>query len=97
MAEDNKGKRDQKISLAPIVVEHLKMESIPPRAVFAAWVSEGTLFTEFARIKAAGVARRPKDHYTFHDPAPAPSAATLPDSEGADLGLMRKRITDTAE
>jgi integrase len=77
-AEDNKGKRDQKVPVHAIVVEHLRgLKSFRP-TVFP-WLkvvgnrtmqaNRRTLFDEFARIqKAAGV--KPewrKERYGFHD------------------------------
>lgn len=63
-AEDNKGKRDQFVSLNPVVVEHLrKLPSFEP--VFFPWnINRRVLWDEFARIQqAAGVG----SHYGFHD------------------------------
>ncbi|HTM55353.1 MAG TPA: tyrosine-type recombinase/integrase [Pirellulales bacterium] len=68
-AEDNKGKRDQRIPLHPLVVEHLrKLKSFSP-VVFVWEHPRRGLFDEFHAIqKAAGV--RPegsKAFYGFHD------------------------------
>ncbi len=75
--EDNKGKRDERVRLHPVVVEHLrKLASFDVR-VFPWPKSERTLYDEFARIqRAAGInlpcARKhqhtPACHvYGFHD------------------------------
>jgi integrase len=68
-ADDNKGKRDQKIALHPLVIEHLqRVPGFDP--VFFPWnYRKATLFNEFARIqrKASIKPERGKDHYTFHD------------------------------
>jgi len=55
-ADDNKGKRDEKIKLHPVVVAHLsKLKGFTPK-VFPWYRSEGLLMTEFARIQdAAGI------------------------------------------
>jgi integrase len=55
-AEDNKGKRDEKVKLHPVVVEHLrKLRSFDPN-VFPWNHNRRTLQTEFARIQeAAGI------------------------------------------
>jgi integrase len=66
---DNKGKRDQKVPLHPLVVEHLsKLASFNP-CVFPWSNARRSLFDEFNKLQgAAGV--RPeggKAHYGFHD------------------------------
>jgi integrase len=68
-AEDNKGKRDQKIPMHPVVVEHLRrLVSFSP-VVFPWGHHERNLFKEFNALqKAAGVKLTgPRDHYGFHD------------------------------
>lgn len=68
-AADNKGKRDQRVPLHPIVVEHLrKLASFSP-VVFAWEHPRRGLFDEFHAIqKAAGVKPEgTKDWYGFHD------------------------------
>jgi integrase len=68
-AEDNKGDRDQVISLPPLVVEHLKrIPSFDP--LFFPWDQhERTLYEHFAAIQTeAGVKpARSKARYGFHD------------------------------
>ena len=68
-AEDNKGKRDQKIPLHPLVVEHLR--NVPGfNPCFFPWSPNRRLLWEvFQAIqKAAGVTLTGrKDHYAFHD------------------------------
>ncbi len=68
-AEDNKGKRDQRVPLHPVVVDHLRKLVCFSATVFAWEHAKRALFTEFYKIqKAAGV--RPeggKSHYGFHD------------------------------
>lgn len=66
---DNKGKRDQCVSLNPLVVDHLRaVQSLSP--FFFPWHhSEKHLYTQLERIgEAAGVKpARGKAYYTFHD------------------------------
>jgi integrase len=75
--EDNKGKRDEKVKLHPVVVEHLrKLASFDPH-VFPWNPSRRTLDKEFARIQEkAGIhlpCRKKHEHtpachvYGFHD------------------------------
>ena len=67
-AEDNKGKRDQKIVLHPLVIEHL--QKIPSfDTVFFPWnQSRRMLWEELKRIQhPEGIKAIGKDHYTFHD------------------------------
>ncbi len=69
LAADNKGKRDQKIPLHPVVIEHLKkLRSFSP-LVFPWPHTRRGLYGEFHAIqKAAGVQPiGPKPHYGFHD------------------------------
>ena len=69
LAVDNKGKRDQRVPLHGLVVEHLtKIASFSPH-VFAWDRSRRALFDEFAMIQdAAGVRPEgPKRRYGFHD------------------------------
>ena len=68
-AADNKGKRDQRIPLHPIVVEHLrKLKAFSP-TVFAWGHPRRALFDEFATIQAAAKAKPEgtKARYGFHD------------------------------
>jgi integrase len=67
-AADNKGKRDQKIPLHPVVVEHLKKLAGFGPLVFPPY-DRRRLFEEFARLqKLAGIRLTgPRDHYGFHD------------------------------
>jgi integrase len=68
-AGDNKGKRDQRIPLHVLVVEHLtKIVSFSP-LVFAWDRSRRALFDEFAAIQLAAGVRPdgPKRRYGFHD------------------------------
>ena len=68
-AADNKGKRDQRVPLHPLVVEHLrKIVSFSPM-IFAWAHPRRDLFEEFHAIqKAAGVRPEgPKAFYGFHD------------------------------
>jgi integrase len=68
-AADNKGKRDQKTPLHPLVVEHLrKLVSFSP-TVFPWPYRMRSLFPEFAKVQqAAGVVPDgDKGHYGFHD------------------------------
>jgi integrase len=68
-AADNKGKRDQKVPLHPIVVEHLrKLASFSP-AVFAWDHPRRGLFDEFHAIQTAAQVRPEgaKEWYGFHD------------------------------
>jgi integrase len=76
-AEDNKGRRDERVKLHPVVVDHLrKLAGFDP-LVFPWNHNERTLWSEFARIQeAAGVRLEcPADHkhtrychvYGFHD------------------------------
>jgi integrase len=67
-AEDNKGKRDQKVSLHPVVIEHLRR--LPGfDSVFFPWNNaRRLLFEEFARIQGKAKLRPAgKDTYGFHD------------------------------
>src|SRR5436309_8057472 len=68
-AADNKGKRDQKTPLHPLVVEHLRKLVSFSLTVFPWPYRYRSLFTEFAALqKAAGVKPEgDKDHYGFHD------------------------------
>jgi integrase len=57
--EDNKGKRDEKVKLHPVVLEHLKaLANFSPR-VFAWHHNRRTLQTEFAKIQEAAGIRLP--------------------------------------
>ena len=69
LAKDNKGKRDVKIPLHPIVVDHLrKLKSFSP-LVFPTNRSRRVLFSDLQEIqKAAGIKLTgPKSLYGFHD------------------------------
>ena len=69
LAADNKGKRDQKIPLHPIVVEHLrKLKSFSP-LVFPWNRNDRATYEEFHAIQqAAGIQLvGPKARYGFHD------------------------------
>lgn len=69
LAADNKGKRDQKIPLHPVVIEHLKkLRSFSP-LVFPWPHTRRGLYGEFHAIqKAAGTKPTgPKPYYGFHD------------------------------
>jgi integrase len=76
-AEDNKGRRDERVKLHPVVVDHLrKLAGFDPR-VFPWNHNQRTLWAEFARIQEAAGVRLdcPEDHthtrychvYGFHD------------------------------
>ncbi len=67
-AADNKGKRDNRIPLHPLAVEHLrKIKGFGP-LVFPWNYSRRTLYAEFAEIqKAAKVRREDGRAYGFHD------------------------------
>jgi integrase len=68
-AEDNKGKRDQKVALHPVVIEHLRKLAGFDEQVFPWPHGRRRLFEEFGLIQeGAGV--RPeggKERYGFHD------------------------------
>jgi integrase len=76
-AEDNKGKRDERIGLHPVVVQHLRRLTTFGPHVFPWPHDTRTLYAEFARLQdAAGVRRDcPKRHehteacrrFGFHD------------------------------
>jgi integrase len=77
LAEDNKGKRDERVKLHPVVIDHLRRLAGFGPVVFP-WNHNGrTLYTAFARIQeAAGINLPcPKGHthtrychvYGFHD------------------------------
>ncbi len=69
LAADNKGKRDQKIPLHPVVIEHLrKLKSFSP-LVFPWNHARRGLYGEFQAIQRAAEMRLtgPKPHYGFHD------------------------------
>jgi integrase len=67
-AADNKGKRDQRVPLHPLVVDHLRrLVSFSP-LVFPWADSRRALYTEFATIQAAANVKREDGHaYGFHD------------------------------
>lgn len=67
-AADNKGKRDQRVPLHPLVVEHLRrLVSFAP-CVFTWERSRRTLYDAFAALqKVAGVKREDGLAYGFHD------------------------------
>ncbi len=99
-AADNKGKRDQRVPLHPLVVEHLRtMVSFSPE-VFTWDYARRALFDEFHAIQtAAGVKPEgPKLWYGFHDLRRAfatMNAATLtPDALEA---LMQHKDYQTAQ
>jgi integrase len=68
-ADDNKGDRDQVISLPPLVLEHLKrIKSFGP--LFFPWShTERALYRQFAALQAEAAVRpaRGKARYGFHD------------------------------
>jgi integrase len=66
---DNKGKRDQKVHLHPLVVEHLGKLTSFGVCVFPWPTARRSLFEEFAKLQdAAGVKPDgPKSRYGFHD------------------------------
>jgi integrase len=68
-AEENKGKRDQRIPLHGLVLDHLqKLASFEP--VFLPWYhNRRRLYKEFERIQSAGGVKPAGDKpsYTFHD------------------------------
>jgi integrase len=67
-AEDNKGKRDQKVALHPIVVDHLRRLPCSDPCVLPWNYGRKALFVEFGRIqRAAQVKPALKDRYGFHD------------------------------
>ena len=76
-ARDNKGKRDERVKLHPVVVEHLKKIGAFDSHVFPWNHDRTTLQNEFARLQeAAGIKLPcPEDHehtrfchvYGFHD------------------------------
>ncbi len=68
-ATDNKGKRDQKIPLHPLVVEHLaKLKSFSP-LMFSWDHSRPSLFAQYRAIQNAAKVKPEgsKAHYGFHD------------------------------
>src|SRR5262249_17497384 len=67
--EDNKGKRDQLIALAPVVIEHLRRLPTFSPVVFPWNHPHRRLFSDFARSqKKAGInLKGRRDHYGFHD------------------------------
>jgi integrase len=67
--DDNKGKRDQKIPIHPVVVEHLAKLSSFGAFVFPWNNARRSLFDEFNRIQAAAGVKPEgsKAHYGFHD------------------------------
>jgi integrase len=67
-ADDNKGKRDQKIPLHPLIVEHLRRLACFEPCVFPWNHNRRQLFEEFEALQqAAGVKPLGKDRYGFHD------------------------------
>jgi integrase len=76
-AEDNKGKRDERISLHPVVVEHLRRLTTFDPHVFPWPHDRRTLYVEFARLHDAAGVHLPCSkkhehtdachHYGFHD------------------------------
>lgn len=77
LAEDNKGKRDERVKLHDVVVEHLKRLAGFDPLVFRWNHNIRTIYTEFARIQEAAQVKLPcsKKHehtrscyvYGFHD------------------------------
>jgi integrase len=69
MWDDNKGERDERMSLHPIVVEHLhKLPGFRP-VVFPWNHNPRTLYTEFAGIQEAAGIRLPCTEAHEHTPA----------------------------
>jgi integrase len=67
-AADNKGKRDQKVPLHPLTVEHLRRLACFEAVVFPWNHNRRQLFEEFHAIQeAAGVRPDGKPRYGFHD------------------------------
>jgi integrase len=67
-AADNKGKRDQRVPLHPLVLEHLRMLTSFSPLVFPWNNARRALFDEFHTIQqAAGVQPDGKRWYGFHD------------------------------
>jgi integrase len=63
-AKDNKGKRDQRVKLSPVVVEHLKKLPGFSPFIFSWNHNDRQLYDKFQAIQtAAGI----KDFYGFHD------------------------------
>jgi integrase len=77
LAEDNKGKRDERVKLHPVVVEHLRRLAGFTPTVFSWSHNTRTLYTELARIQEAAGVKLPcaRNHthtrychvYGFHD------------------------------
>jgi integrase len=68
-AEDNKGRRDQKVPLHPLLLERLRKLAGFGRLLFPWNRARRLLFEEFARIQKKGgiKLKGPRDHYGFHD------------------------------
>jgi integrase len=68
-AEDNRGKRDVRTPLHPLIAEHLRRLAGFRRAMFPWDRDNRALYVEFARLqRAAGVkAANPEGRYGFHD------------------------------
>lgn len=66
---DNKGGRDERVTLPPIVVSHLReIRSLDP-FVFPLHFPEKKLYAEFAALQKSAKVKPPrgKDYYAFHD------------------------------
>ncbi len=67
-AKDNKGKRDQKVPLHPVVIQHLRRLASFDPVMFPLNQNRRALYEEFARLqKAAGVCPLEKKRFGFHD------------------------------
>lgn len=108
MGEDNKGGRDERVKLHPVVVEHLRKLPAFDSAVFPWNHNRRTLHTEFARIQEAAGVRLPchgrHEHtrychvYGFHDLRRA-FATMNADKLSADAlqALMRHKSYQTTQ
>jgi integrase len=68
-AEDNKGKRDVRIPLHPLIVDHLRRQASFKRSMFPWHRDNRALYVEFARLqRASGVKPANREgRYGFHD------------------------------
>jgi len=106
---DNKGKRDEKVPLHPIVVEHLRKLFAPHSPVVFIWQHhERTLYDVFVEIqKAAGIdlpCHEEHEHtdachrYGFHDFRRAFATMNAPKLTGDALqALMRHKSYQTTQ